>query len=379
MKKAAQILIVVGIFYVIYILLFLAKFGFNPSATIEFSEDRIHAYVRDYGALPSGLVVQVNSEGYDGQFYYLSAMNIFHGGISPSSYPYTPQRLLYPLLAYMAAFGNTSLIPWTLLLINFFSILYGTYIFILILDKYQADLHLAYLFAFNVGFLICILRDLCEPLFMLFVLLSVLHLERQQYKLSSILLALAVLTKEIALVIICPLLVFFLTKHKFREMVIYSFPLAVFFIWQVILFIMSGKFPAAESMSYAKFPVIGIIEYFLSLGFSGNITRHSYSGFLLLFFTVIQLHVLLKSKWTVTFCSILLWFQIFFVCSMDAIHLPLLDAWGRYAIPLFLFSICHSAQRKEEYNILLMLLMIFMSAWFFAEKIVRWRVEYFVT
>ncbi len=41
MKQARQILIVVGIFYVIYILLFLAKFDFNPSATIELSKNNI--------------------------------------------------------------------------------------------------------------------------------------------------------------------------------------------------------------------------------------------------------------------------------------------------------------------------------------------------
>lgn len=376
-EKIFQILIIAGIFYVVYILLFLSKFNFNPSATIEFSENFIHAYVRNHRALPSGLVVQVNSEGYDGQLYYLSAMNIFRGGTSPPFYQYTRQRILYPLLAYISAFGNTFLIPWTLLLINFFSVLWGTYIFILILDKYQADLHLAYLFAFNVGFLICIVRDLCEPLFILLVLLSILHLERQQYKMSSILLALAVLAKEITLMIICPLLLYFLIKHKFREMVIYLFPLAIFLIWQVILFIMSGKFPVAESMSYAKFPVIGIIEYLRSLRFPGGIMN--YSGLSLLIFAAIQLHVLFKSKRTMTIYSILLWFHIFFVLCMDAIHFPLLDAWGRYAVPLFLFSICHSAQRKEKYNILLILLMILMSVWYFGEKIVRWRVEYFVT
>ena len=74
MKKAHQILIVVGIFYAIYILLFLAKFDFNPSATIELSKNYIHEY---NGTLPSGLVVQINKDGYDGHNYYMIATDIF--------------------------------------------------------------------------------------------------------------------------------------------------------------------------------------------------------------------------------------------------------------------------------------------------------------
>ena len=91
MKKAHQILIVVGIFYVIYILLFLAKFDFNPSATIELSKNYIHEY---NGTLPPDLVVQINKDGYDGHNYYMIATDIFLNRISSASYWY--QRILYP-------------------------------------------------------------------------------------------------------------------------------------------------------------------------------------------------------------------------------------------------------------------------------------------
>ena len=40
MKKEYKIILVVGLFYLIYILLFLAKFDFNASASVIFPEEQ---------------------------------------------------------------------------------------------------------------------------------------------------------------------------------------------------------------------------------------------------------------------------------------------------------------------------------------------------
>lgn len=288
MKKAHQILIVVGIFYAVYILLFLAKFDFNPSATIELSRNYIHEY---NGTLPPGLVVQINKDGYDGQHYYMIATDIFLNRISSASGWY--QRILYPAFASVFAFGNISLIPWTLLLINFTAILSGTYIFIRILEEHKSNLNLAYLFALNPGFLVCVIRDLCEPLMVLFVLLAIFSWEKKRYGLSSALLALALLTKEIALLVVCALLLYFLIKRRFREAAVYSFPLIVFLVWQLIVPVKSGGsffLPIAENISWMGFPFVGIIEYFSLMKHSSSLKDAYvyYSTLPLLLFLFVQ-------------------------------------------------------------------------------------------
>jgi hypothetical protein len=156
---------------------------FNPSATIGLSKNNIGEY---NGTLPPNLVVQINRDGYDGQHYYMIATDVFLDRISSASYWY--QRILYPAFASAFAFGNIFLIPWTLLLINFTAILLGTYIFLRILEEHKSNLNLAYLFALNPGFLACVIRDLCEPLMVLFVLLAIFFGEQKRYGLSSALL-----------------------------------------------------------------------------------------------------------------------------------------------------------------------------------------------
>lgn len=246
---------------------------------------------------------------------------------------------------------------------------------------------MAYLFALNPGFLVCVIRDLCEPLMVLFILLAIFSWEKKRYGLSSALLALALLTKEIALLIVCALLLYFLIKRRFREMAIYSLPLMIFLVWQLIVFIKLGDSslpPVAQSIFWMGFPFLGVIEYFSLIRYPKNLMDiHVYYLTLpLLGFLVVQLYVILRGKQkTISAYLTILLFQILFIFCLDA-HAHFINqfnALARFAIPLFLFSILYSAQRKEKYNILLGLLMISMSVCYFVEKIIMFKVDYFVT
>jgi len=52
---------------------------------------------------------------------------------------------------------------------------------------------------------------------------------------------------------------------------------------------------------------------------------------------------------------------------------------GRFAIALFLFSVLYSAERKEKYNILLIIISILMSLGYFFVKIVIFNVDYLIS
>jgi len=209
MKKEYKIILIVGLFYLVYILLFLAKFDFNPSATIELSER--HAY-KFNGTLPSGLVVQKDSDGYDGQFYYMMAVKPLLGHVMVNKI--ILQRIGYPLSGHIFAFGNINLIPWTLILINYASMILSTYFVVLLLKRYNANLNLAYLWAFNMGLLITTIRDLPEPLMFLFVIIALYFLEHKKIGLASIFFSISFLSKESAIFVIMPILMFYLVKKE---------------------------------------------------------------------------------------------------------------------------------------------------------------------
>src|SRR5581483_1565689 len=54
--------------------------------------------------------------GYDGQFYYQIARNPLGAAQFMDNAPYRYQHLLYGLLAWFLSFGQTSLVPYALLL-----------------------------------------------------------------------------------------------------------------------------------------------------------------------------------------------------------------------------------------------------------------------
>lgn len=78
----------------------------------------------DQSKLISPIIVQPRSDGYDGQFYYRMALAplaftnpVF--GVRLDNPAWRTQRIVYPLVAWAAAFGRGDLIPLSLFLVNF--------------------------------------------------------------------------------------------------------------------------------------------------------------------------------------------------------------------------------------------------------------------
>lgn len=378
MKKENKVLLIVALFYLIYILVYLSRFEFNPSATIELSEASLKYY---NGVLPKNLIVHTSDVGYDGHFFYMMATDLLHNRILIPAYRH--QRILYPLLAYVLAFGNINLFPSTLILINYLSVILGTYILLLILKKYKANLYLGFLWAFNVGFFICIARDLCAPLLFLFILLAAYNLEKKCFYLSSLFLLFAILTKESAVIIILPLLVYFVLRKDFKKIFIYCLPLAALSIWQMLLFIKFGDIPLFENLERVSFPFIGITKYLINIDFSQDLKQLCHYLFALspsLFAIIVSYILFTEKEKRLTIYSTILMFQILFIFSLSfKMHIDKIDATGRYAIGLFLFYILYISERKQKYNSLLIFLTFLMSVGYFIAKIIRFKIEYLVT
>lgn len=407
MKKEYRNLLIIGIFFIVFVILFISKFDYNLSSTIELSDQNLGAFK---GNLPHGLVVQINSTGFDGQYYYMMALNPTLEKIDIS--PHFFQRIIYPLLALILSFGIVSLIPFTLLFINYVSIILSSYIFMLLLKKYKANLNLVFFWAFNVGFLICIIRDLTTPLMILFVVAAIYFMEKQKHFISIVFLVLAILTRELALPIYAALLLYFFIKSDFKKIGLYSLAIIPFLIWEIILIFKTGTIPLLITFSSLTKPFISVFDYFfgtpssihsyivlpilsqgqsvLSLDYLRPV-HELFSPMPVLIFCFIQLIILIivffKDK-KITKYTLLLLSQLAMIFSFKGQFFSNLeiDGIGRYAVPMFLFSIIYYVEKKEEYNrllrglsVILIVLFLFISIIYFINKIIIFQMPYYIT
>jgi len=391
-KKEHKILIIIGIIYLAFLLLFISKFNFNPSATIELSENHLMQYD---GKIPSGVVIH-KTDGFDGQYYYMMVLNPSLEKIHIA--PNFLQRILYPALAKILSLNITALLPIVFILINLASVLISSYVLLVLLKKYNANLNLVYLWAFNVGFLISITRNLTEPLMMCFIALMIYFFEKENHYWAASCLALALLTRELAITVYAAMLLYFLIKKDFRKLALYSFSIVPFLIWETVLMYKIGAI-ALISSSYAitRLP-FGILNNFFNLfpnishyiiknpEFSSNYLRginSIFSPLPILLFTIVQAIIsatsALKEK-KITVHSILLLSQIALIGLLQKnLFFQEIDCVGRYALVLFFFSILYFAKRGEKYSKILTVLLILSSALYFIQRFILPKGDFWIS
>ncbi|MBR9706684.1 hypothetical protein GOV14_06635 [Candidatus Pacearchaeota archaeon] len=352
----------------------MAKFDFNPSATIELSGKHINRY---NSILPSNLVVQIDSEGASSHSYYMMSLDPSLEKVKLSLPKIKLQRILYPLVANVFAVGNTNLIPWTLFLINYLSIVISTYLVILLLKKYNANLNLAYLWAFNVGYLITAIRDLPSPLMFLFVISSVFYLDRKRIYLATLFFSLALLTKESSTFVILPILLYFLFKKEIKSVAILSLSFLPFLVWSVYVSSLIGDIVLVKNYSNVTVPFMGFIKYLVFFNFEQPVKDIFWNLLPLpvMIFTFIQFFDIKKYA----FYGYNLFFQIFFQFIFPLLPYRTIDIIGRHAMPVYLFSILYYAESNRKYNYLLAIITILLSVGYFILKIIIFDVNYYIT
>ena len=378
MGKKYFVLFIVVVGYLTYLTLFLSKFNFNPSAAIELSVNHIEKFQR---SLPSGLIVETNRDGYDGQYYYMIASDLRYQHITVAPYRY--QRIIYPLLAFILAGGQTILLPWTLLVINFIAMVLIAYLLIAILKLNKASTGLSLLFVFNVAFVISIVRDLPDPLLFLFLLSAIYYWEHKKFKLSCFFFAVALLTKEAALLVYLPFLGHLCFKRDWAKVSVYAWAAMIFFIWQLILFTKFGSWAFVEGVGNLGWPFWGVIQYFAWIRFPKNLEQGYlyYSVLPVFIFIFIQGLVMIRFRnRPLTLYAFILMFQLLFLVSLNLdLYAQLIDGLGRYAEPLFLFSLLYAMEQKTPYPWALTALTILMSMAYGFGKIFLTHVSYVVT
>lgn len=212
----------------------------------------------DPAAVPPELTVLRNSPGFDGQFYYRLGLNPFTSqvtdfGITIDAPALRHQRFLFPLLAWALSTGNPQALLVVMVLINFLCLCVLGWIGGHYAQALRQNALWGILLPLYPGFLLILSRDLVEILEITLFLTSLLLLRRRKPIAATVLLSLAVLTKETALLIaIGALLVYVFKKWKGTKpdtlkWHYFAVPILVFAILQVALFYNWGVFPVVAS------------------------------------------------------------------------------------------------------------------------------------
>jgi hypothetical protein len=155
--------------------------------------------------MPEGMHYLKNCVGYDGQFFYFIARDPFiardmHKRIDNPAYRY--QRIMYPLLAALLAFGSVSRIPAMLVFVNIASIIIGTFFVALMFKKQRMSQWYALFYALLSGLLIASMRDLCGPTAMCFMVGGLYFFSEKRFFTSAAFIAIAILTRETVIALV---------------------------------------------------------------------------------------------------------------------------------------------------------------------------------
>lgn len=224
--------------YLLFCVLWLNALGWNPNGFIIFGTTFIH----DASMLPDPWQTRMTNEiGYDGQwFYYLATDPLVRGTTAKNlDVPaYRAGRILYPLLAKTLSLNRKNLIPWSLIVVNLFSI--GALALLLHAFCRHAKISPVWgLFAsWNVALMHALRYSLSEPLYILcliFACYAWLVLKKNHW--VALGLAACVLTRELGLLLVLGWIIVAWKEKDKPRMALGTVPIAVYGLWQVYLYL----------------------------------------------------------------------------------------------------------------------------------------------
>lgn len=199
-------------------------------------------------------VMNNNPIGFDGQFFYVEAMDPSQAIICAHHPPncgfdwafgvVRAERILYPMTAFVASFGQPHLVPYALLAVNFFAVLIVAWLVGRMAVEAGASRWLGAAAGLFCGEILGYLRDLADPFAVMWLVVAVYFLRKQRYFVSALAIAAALLTRE-QLILTLPLLALPLLVERRWRILAWSAAIALgpFLIWQIVLRIIWGEWP----------------------------------------------------------------------------------------------------------------------------------------
>jgi hypothetical protein len=224
-------------------------------------------------------IAVVPGNGYDGQFYYRLALGPLdfsahaHGIVMDSPQRY--ERVIYPALAWLAAAGHASLVPWSLVAVNIVAL--GALAWMGAVVARDGGRHPAWglLLAGYFGFVWSLSRDLTEIVEVTFMVAGLLALRRGRPVVAGVALSAAVLSRETVLVVVGCVAVaqvarWILPRARLSagapspvQAAAWVLPVVAFAAWQVVVKAKVGHVPLLASGQHnLDLPFVGLARGF---------------------------------------------------------------------------------------------------------------------
>lgn len=194
------------------------------------------------------------TERSDGIHYYHIALDPLNAWRTVNPFYY--QRILYPALAALVAFGQPAGVPWGLIGVNLAAIAALTYLLSHILYAAGRSPWWALLLGFHLGLFIPLYYDLTEPLSLFLGLLGLWLVARGRYPAGWGALLLALLARETILFFVLALLVYLLLERRWAVAALgTALTLGGYGAWQALVWGLTGQFSAeAGRLTYSFIP-----------------------------------------------------------------------------------------------------------------------------
>jgi hypothetical protein len=205
------------------------------------------------------------SEGYDGQFNYYIARDPNTAAQFLDVPAYRFQRILFPALGRLLAFGQADLIPWAFLLINLIALAVGTALLENLLVQFKVSRWYALTYGLSLGIFGSVRLSLSEPLAYALVLGSITLARDRKWLYAAVVFALAALAKETTLIFAGAYVLYLFTQRDWKNSFLLGFIAVLpFAIWQFILLKTLGSLGVgsggAQATSFEIIPLRGIIR-----------------------------------------------------------------------------------------------------------------------
>ncbi|MEO7021821.1 MAG: hypothetical protein ABI234_16840 [Ktedonobacteraceae bacterium] len=202
--------------------------------------------------------------GYDGQFYYQLAHNPLQAYQYMDNAPFREQHILYPLVVSVLSAGQTALIPAMLLLVNIISVALTVELVGRLLVRYGFSPWFSLAIGLYFGQAAGILFDTAEPFTYFLICLGVwLILEKGQFLPAAILMGLATLSREIAVLFPLGYAGFFFLNRKWRLCAQFLLlGVAPIFGWLLCLRLLFGQSGLTFTQPFEHIPFAGIFAHY---------------------------------------------------------------------------------------------------------------------
>lgn len=174
------------------------------------------------------------------------------------------QRILYPTLVYIAALGAPAFVPALLVFANYIGLCVMSWLGGLYAQSLKRHAVWGVLIPLYPGFLTSLRSYSPEILEICFLLGSLLCLRRSRNVLATVLLSLAVLTKESALLMaVAAAGVFVFERHQSKKTIrwfYFTVPITIFALWQAKLFTVWGSLPLRNNQREIGAPLVGFVR-----------------------------------------------------------------------------------------------------------------------